>query len=93
MFIVLHGVGPVRFIWPASLTAGKDVGMRYLRIVMVCAIAAGALVVPSVAAAQISSIAIDQAQLGAQGAFLPSALGPLFGEHHAWDPARSLFLS
>jgi len=44
--------------------------MRYLRIVLVCAIAAGALVVPSPAAAQISSISIGQAQLGAQGASL-----------------------
>jgi hypothetical protein len=48
--------------------------MRYLRIVMVCAIAAGARVVPSVAAAQISSIAIDQAQLGAQGASVTVSL-------------------
>jgi hypothetical protein len=44
--------------------------MRYSRIVMVCAIAAGALTVPSAAAAQISSISIGQAQLGAQGASL-----------------------
>jgi hypothetical protein len=48
--------------------------MRYLRIVMVCATAAGALVVPSVAAAQISSISIDQAQLGAQGASVTVSL-------------------
>lgn len=44
--------------------------MRYLRIVMVSAIAVGALVVPSTAAAQITSIAIGQAQLGPQGASL-----------------------
>jgi hypothetical protein len=44
--------------------------MRHSRIVMMCAIAAGALVVPSAAAAQISSISIGQAQLGPQGASL-----------------------
>jgi hypothetical protein len=44
--------------------------MRYSRVVMACAIAAGALVVPSVATAQISSITIGQASLGPQGASL-----------------------
>ena len=44
--------------------------MRYLRIVIVSAIAVGALVVPSSAAAQISSISIGRAQLGPQGASL-----------------------
>jgi hypothetical protein len=44
--------------------------MRYLRIVIVSAIAVGALVVPSGAAAQITSISIGRAQLGPQGASL-----------------------
>ena len=44
--------------------------MGYLRIAMVSAITAGALVVPSVAVGQISSISIGQAQLSPQGASL-----------------------
>jgi hypothetical protein len=44
--------------------------MRYLRIAMLSAITVGALVVPSLAAGQISSISIGQAQLGPQGASL-----------------------
>jgi hypothetical protein len=48
--------------------------MRYLRTAMVSAITTGALVVPSVAVGQISSISIDQAQLGAQGASVTVSL-------------------
>ena len=44
--------------------------MRHLRIVFVSAIAVGALVVPSSAVAQISSISVGRAQLGPQGASL-----------------------
>jgi hypothetical protein len=44
--------------------------MRYLRIVIVSVIAVLALVVPSGAAAQITSISIGRAQLGPQGASL-----------------------
>lgn len=42
--------------------------MRWLRVGMVATIASGALVLPVSAVAQISSISIGQAQLGAQGA-------------------------
>jgi hypothetical protein len=48
--------------------------MRYLRTAIVSAITTGALVVPSVAVGQISSISIDQAQLGAQGASVTVSL-------------------
>lgn len=44
--------------------------MRYLRIVLVSAVVGVALVVPSGAFAQISSVSIGQAQLGPQGASL-----------------------
>jgi hypothetical protein len=48
----------------------KECGMRYLRTVLVSAIAMGAFVVPSSAAAQITSISIGRTQLGPQGASL-----------------------
>jgi hypothetical protein len=70
VFVVLLGSEARPHYLPGTFAAGRKHQMRYLRIAMVSAITAGALVVPSVAVGQISSISIGQAQLGPQGASL-----------------------
>ncbi len=68
-------LGLIVSIWPVSCTKPaspeRNASMRDLRIAMMSAVAVvAALVVPTSAFAQISSISIGQAQLGPQGASL-----------------------